>query len=296
MSREIFELALAEDSVQKDLSTDLTVEFVKYRDKPLATAKKTFAIYARENGCFSGQKWLEFFAQKFKMNWDYLAKEGELFYRGGRVLSAKASVPDVFAFERMLLNGLQNLCGIATLTERMCKNIKMTFEQKNLNGELPGLYHTRKTMPGWRVQQIEAVLAGGGLLHRRDLNDRAMFKDNHKVFLQEAGLRYTDFVRWVIHEKKIVNALVEVDTADEALQMKRMGAKHLLLDNFTPVDLKKLLPRLGSEITVEVSGGINADNVADYVVEGVHRISCGALTHSVRAVDLSLDWGEQDAL
>jgi nicotinate-nucleotide pyrophosphorylase (carboxylating) len=186
--------------------------------------------------------------------------------------------------ERVVLNFLQRLSGIATLTSKYVQQAKGTRAK---------IYDTRKTTPGWRTLEKYAVTCGGGFNHRIGLFDAVLVKDNHLA-------QFTDIkseLQRLIKESRKFKGLkffeVEVDTLDqlrEVLQVK--GVDIILLDNMTPAQLKKAVKmrnKVGKKPELEASGGVNLKTVKRIANTGVERISVGAITHSAAAVDIGLD-------
>jgi nicotinate-nucleotide pyrophosphorylase (carboxylating) len=285
---ELVRLAADEDFVEADVSCrSLTAYLIAQGCDPERTVD--FGIRAKEPGVFSGRPWLNAVAAHAGWTLSFARSDGEWLEAGDLACSGRAAWSRVLGFERLCLNLLQHLSGISTQTRSLVELIEAAWRAHPERGtfKAPGLFHTRKTLPLLRDEQLAAVLAGGGRAHRRDLSSRFMAKDNHKDLLTAAGLAYADWARQVAAETP--QALFEVDSADEALVLADAGVRCLLLDNFSPADVAALLPLLPVDMEIEVSGGLNAASVHAYVMPGVQRLSVGALTHSVRALDLSLE-------
>ncbi len=199
----------------------------------------------------------------------------ELAFIEGRLAS-------ILSAERVALNFAQRMAGIATLTRAFCTRIPSSCSSVRL-------VDTRKTTPGLRQLEKYAVRVGGGHNHRFGLDDGVMIKDNHIVAaggISQAVLR----ARGRCHH--LVSIQVEVESLAEAREAIQAGARVLLLDNFSPDALAELVPVLRHEapnILLEASGGISLDTVAAVAATGVDVISCGAITHQSRAVDLALE-------
>ena len=212
-------------------------------------------------------------------------REGERFRRGDRLLRVRGRARSILAAERTALNFLQHLCGVAAATARVVRAV---------HGTGVAVLATRKTLPGLRALQKEAVRQGGGLPHREGLFDEVLLKENH---LQMAGLHPLLLVKKV---RAAVGPRVPVTAEARSLREARLlvlgGADRILLDNLSPARLRRMVPRLrslarriGRPLEIEASGGIHVGNARAFAKAGVDRISLGSLTHSVRAVDLSLD-------
>jgi len=182
--------------------------------------------------------------------------------------------------ERVALNFLQHLSGIATLTHRFCQAVR---------GYPVAILDTRKTLPGWRSLQKWAVALGGGINHRRSLGDGILIKDNHLLLLNQK-----EAVREASRLAKSgapvgMQTIVEVESLEEVAQALAGQADVILLDNMTPAMVKKAVRLINKRALVEVSGGINLNNVRAMAAAGPDRISIGALTHSAPAATISLE-------
>ena len=210
---------------------------------------------------------------------EWKAKEGELVRKGGVLLTLSGSAREILALERTLLNFLQRTCGIATLAREF---------QQSLGSSKLRLTDTRKTLPGFRFLDKHSVKVGGLYNHRFGLDGGILVKENH--IRAAGGIRaaVATLKREVPHGLKIQ---VEVTNREEALEAVGAGAEALLLDNLPPKDLKPLvaeLKHLSPNLLLEASGGITRENCKSYGDTGVDLISMGALTHSVKAAELSL--------
>lgn len=207
---------------------------------------------------------------------------------------------DMLTCERPLLNLLGRLSGIATLTGEFVERVQGTNAK---------VYDTRKTIPAWRRLEKYAVQCGGGRNHRTGLFDAILIKDNHLALAADSGLSPADAVR---RARKFVESLaettgvsqilveVEIDRLDQLDEVLQAGPDIVLLDNLGVEELRMAVSRrneLGSSIELEASGGVSLATVRDIALTGIDRISCGALTHTVRWLDVALDWsGSADRL
>lgn len=180
--------------------------------------------------------------------------------------------------ERTALNFLQRLSGIATLTRRMAEAISGTHCR---------LLDTRKTTPLWRSLEKSAVSHGGGWSHRFGLSDGILIKDNH---IQAAGGVRQALVRARKNAPHTLKIEVEVETLDQLEEALNAGADIVMLDNFSLEMLKDAVDRAQGRCLLEASGGVNPSTVGQIAKTGVHLISCGALTHSARAIDISMEF------
>ncbi|HEY0078010.1 MAG TPA: carboxylating nicotinate-nucleotide diphosphorylase [Pyrinomonadaceae bacterium] len=197
----------------------------------------------------------------------------------GKVIARTSGFADVLlAGERVALNLLQRLSGIATLTRRFARAVEGTEAQ---------IVDTRKTAPGLRMLEKYAVVAGGGRNHRFGLDDGVLIKDNHIALAGGVATAVERARAAVGHLHRIE---VEVSTHEEVREAVRSGADILLLDNLSPEETRaavELARELKPDILLESSGGITLENVRAYAEAGVNLISVGALTHSARAMDIS---------
>jgi nicotinate-nucleotide pyrophosphorylase (carboxylating) len=201
-----------------------------------------------------------------------LAKSGDAITKGGRLAEVRGPARVLLSCERVALNFLQRLSGVATLARQ---------HVQKLGNSKTRVLDTRKTTPGLRMLEKMAVAAGGAVNHRKGLYDAVLIKNNH---ITAAG--------------GVANALaavrefsgtveIEVRTRAELDEALAAGAKHLLLDNLSPAEAAEWIAAIDERATVELSGNINLDNIASYADAGADFISCGAITHSAVAVDIS---------
>jgi nicotinate-nucleotide pyrophosphorylase (carboxylating) len=196
---------------------------------------------------------------------------------GDVLLEVSGGVSAMLMAERTAVNFLQRLSGIATLTRAFVDRVAGTSAR---------IADTRKTTPGWRLLEKAAVRAGGGCNHRFGLYDGVLIKDNHIGAVGGVGPAVAAVRRKIPHTLKIE---VEVETLDQLDEAIIVGADAVLLDNMAPSVMVEAVRRAGGRLTLEASGGINLDNVREVAETGVDLISVGALTHSARAVDISME-------
>ncbi|MBL7733547.1 MAG: carboxylating nicotinate-nucleotide diphosphorylase [Chitinophagaceae bacterium] len=209
-------------------------------------------------------------------------KDGDTMQPGEKAFEVEAGVHTILQCERLVLNCMQRMSGIATLTR--------TYTEK-LEGYKTKLLDTRKTTPNFRLLEKEAVRIGGGVNHRFGLYDMIMLKDNHIDYcggIEKAIDRAADYVQRVKPGLPI-----EVETRSLADVKRVMAAGkgrvlRIMLDNFTPELVQEAVAMIGEEFETEASGGINLENITDYARAGVDYVSVGALIHQARSVDLSL--------
>ncbi len=208
-------------------------------------------------------------------------KDGSKAEPGQVVATLKGRAQSILTGERVALNFLQHLSGIATLTTQFCEVIQ-DFPAKILD--------TRKTTPGLRALEKWAVTCGGGTNHRMSLNDGILIKDNHLAILQAQGINITLACRMAkANAPEGLRVCVEIESLADIEQALEGKADILLLDNMTPELVHHAAEQINGRALVEASGGITLKNVRDFAAAGADFISIGALTHSAPAVDLSLD-------
>ena len=196
---------------------------------------------------------------------------------GDVLLEVSGGVSAMLMAERTAVNFLQRLSGIATLTRAFVDRVAGTSAR---------IVDTRKTTPGWRLLEKAAVRAGGGCNHRFGLYDGILIKDNHIAAVGGVGPAVAAIRRKIPHTLKIE---VEVETLDQLDEAIDVGADAVLLDNMAPAVMVEAVRRADGRLILEASGGITLDNVKEVAETGVDLISVGALTHSARAVDISME-------
>ncbi|MGH7233440.1 MAG: carboxylating nicotinate-nucleotide diphosphorylase [Nitrospiraceae bacterium] len=200
---------------------------------------------------------------------------------GTIVLTAEGDGRSLLIAERVALNFLQRLSGIATLTARFCATVR---------GYRTRILDTRKTTPGLRSLEKWAVRLGGGLNHRQSLGDGILIKDNHLALLKGQRISLAQACRLARdrgpHGLRVMVEAQSLNQVDEALQGE---ADVILLDNMTPAQIRQAVARIKGRALVEVSGGITLERARDMAAAGADYLSIGALTHSAPAVDLSMD-------
>lgn len=265
--------ALREDAPTGDASAPLIPE----------TATATAELRAREAGVFSGGP---VFAAAFQlldpsMNVELVVADGDRFEPGDLLAVVSGSARTVLQGERIGLNFVQRMSGIATLTHRFVDAIEGTKAR---------IVDTRKTTPLLRAFERQAVLDGGGKNHRFSLSDAVMVKDNHLAILQASGIDLVSALRAAIAAAPNPSRFeVEVDRIDQIPTLIEAGVPVIMLDNFAPAELRAGVELIAGRAEIEASGGVNLDTVRAIAETGVDVISVGALTHSARALDLGLD-------
>ncbi|MBC7353114.1 MAG: carboxylating nicotinate-nucleotide diphosphorylase [Thermogutta sp.] len=230
------------------------------------------------------------------LSWEPLAQDGTPVAKGSVIGRISGPVRAILAAERIILNFLGKLSGIATLTRRYVDEVRHTRAK---------IYDTRKTTPGWRLLEKYAVRCGGGRNHRLGLNAAVLIKDNHLAWLTEScrGDRLAAAKRAVTLAREFCSRLdkpvvveIEVDDLQQLEAVLPERPDIVLLDNMTPAMLREAVAirnSLAPEVELEASGGIDLSNVRTVAETGVERISVGALTHKAVWLDVGLDWVSQ---
>ncbi len=215
------------------------------------------------------------------VSWTSLVKDGDILEPGAVLASVRGNARSLLTAERTALNFLQRLCGVATTTLRYVEAVGSSDTK---------ILDTRKTTPGWRSLEKYAVAAGGGTNHRVGLYDRIMVKDNHREL---AGLEGEGGIaRSVKRARETFPALeveIEADNLNEVKEAAEAGADYILLDNMTNEQMKEAIKINKGRSKLEASGGITIERIPSIAKIGVDFISVGALTHSVKAIDISLE-------
>lgn len=270
----VVQIALDEDLPWGDLTTDNLID---------QTWHASGSIIAKASGVLAG---LPVMSTTFRLvdpaiQIELLCQDGDAIQPGDVVAHLEGAAASILRGERVALNFLQRLSGVATLTSRFVAAV----------GELPTrIVDTRKTTPGLRRLQKYAVRMGGGSNHRFALSDGVMLKDNHLAILRHQGISLTEALatmrRRIPHGIKIE---VEVETFAELQTALDAGADIILLDNMSPAQLRQAVTLINGRALTEASGGITLESVRAVAESGVDLISSGALTHSAPALDLSLE-------
>ena len=266
--------ALEEDAPWGDITSEMLIP---------ASSTARADLIAREPGVFSGG---EVFAAAFRLtdpaiSVELRVRDGEVFDTGTVLAVVSGPARGVLTAERIGLNFVQRMAGIATLTARYVAEVAHTGAR---------IADTRKTTPGLRAFERHAVVDGGGHNHRYSLSDAVMAKDNHLAVLSERGLSVTAALQGAIARlSHTTHVEVEVDRLDQIDAVLAAGIGTIMLDNFSLADLRRGVEQVGGRAIVEASGGVSLESVRAIAETGVDVISVGALTHSARALDLGLD-------
>jgi nicotinate-nucleotide pyrophosphorylase (carboxylating) len=280
--RPLIRMAMEEDLGGGDVTTNLL-----FQDGTRAKAR----VVSREEIVVAGlpvvEEILRQYDERLKMTAYF--QDGQSAHVGNKLATIEGPLRSMLSVERVMLNFLQRLSGIATTTSRYVRAIKGTKAR---------IYDTRKTLPGWRLLEKYAVRCGGGFNHRLGLYDGILIKDNH---LAELGTDFSDRLRRLVEDAKKVKGLkfvaIEVDHVDDQLNhvLKIPGIDIVLLDNMGQwqlkhaVEMRDAMCGKNAKPLLEASGNITLNNVSEIAQCGVDRIAVGAITHSAAAVDIGLD-------
>ena len=238
-------------------------------------------IISRQDGVLAGVKFAGDIFRLKGCNVKIIKKDGAKLKSNQIILQISGNAGTVLSCERTALNLLSRMSGISTQTNFLVSKIRKINRKTKL-------YSTRKTAPGLRFFDKEAIMIGGGHKHRMSLNDMVMIKDNH--------LLVTNSMEGIIKNarKRHKHVEVEVENQRDAILAASSGATIVMLDNFSPVQIKKTITalqkkKLRNKVKLEASGGINSKNISAYAKTGVDMISVGSITNSVKGLDLSLE-------
>jgi nicotinate-nucleotide pyrophosphorylase (carboxylating) len=271
---DIVDRALAEDCAWADVTTQALIP---------SDAEGKASITAKSAGVLAGVEVasLVFSRVDSSLKFQALLRDGAGLQRGTEIAVVEGKVAGILWGERVALNFLQRLSGIATETHRYVEAIE---------GCNARIVDTRKTTPGLRFLEKYAVTVGGGHNHRVHLGDGILIKDNHLAALRSHGLGLRDIVaRAKKNAPHTLKIEVEVTTAEEAVEALEAGADIMMLDNMSVEEMRRAVKSVGGRVILEASGGITLENVRAVAETGVDLISIGALTHSVKALDISLE-------
>jgi nicotinate-nucleotide pyrophosphorylase (carboxylating) len=265
--------ALAEDIGDGDHSTLASID---------AAANGKAILKIKDTGILAGVEVAEKIFRYIQPDVIFSAfkNDGETMQFGDIAFEVEARVHTILQTERLVLNTMQRMSGIATLTKLYTDKLK---------GYKTKLLDTRKTTPNFRLLEKEAVRIGGGVNHRFGLFDMIMLKDNHIDYcggIEKAIIKAYDYVQNI---KPGLLIEVETRTLDDVRKVMATGkVNRIMLDNFTPALITEALQIINGQFETEASGGINLDNIESYAATGVDFISSGAIIHQARSLDLSL--------
>jgi nicotinate-nucleotide pyrophosphorylase (carboxylating) len=275
----IIELALAEDLSYGDVTSEALVP---------TELEGRASFLAEVEGVLAG---IEVARQVFhkvdpSLRFEINIADGTRIKRGDIIASVSGNLISVLKAERTALNFLQRLSGTATLTSNLIAKVE---------GLSTKIMDTRKTTPGMRLLEKYAVRMGGGKTHRLHLGDWILIKDNHLIALRALGMTIKDIVsRAKYNAPQDTKVEIEVTNAEEAMEAANSEADIIMLDNMTPDEMRHAVSQLPKHIKTEASGGISMDTIHKVAESGVDYISIGAVTHSVKALNISLELERPD--
>ena len=270
----IIDLALAEDRVLEDVTSETLIP-------PEIQGKAS--IMAKAEGVLAGGEIARrvFLRVDPLLQIEVLIEDGARVKPGDIIATVTGRVINILKVERVALNFLQRLSGIASQTAQYVARTR---------GFPATILDTRKTTPGIRLMEKYAVRMGGGQNHRLHLGDGVLIKDNHLAALRALGMNLKDVVaRAKQNAPQGLAVEVEARTVEEALAAAEAGADTIMLDNMSLDEMRRVVSLIPDQVKTEASGGIALDNVRAVAETGVNFISVGALTHSVKALDISLE-------
>ena len=269
--RQLIQAAIEEDVGRGDVTTEATIaEHVMSRAR----------LIAKEEIILAG---MDVFGEVYAaldsaVNIKPSSKDGDLVSAGTVIAALEGRARSLLAGERVALNFLQRLSGIATLTRRYVDAVR---------GYAVEIIDTRKTTPGWRLLEKYAVRVGGGKNHRHDLGDGVLIKDNHIV--AAGGIRQAvEMARKYSHH--LLKIEVEVEALEQVEEALQAGAEVIMFDNLSPTMLAEGVKMIGGRAIIEASGGISLESVVNVARTGVDLISVGRLTHSAPSADIHVEF------
>ena len=265
--------ALAEDIGDGDHSTISSID---------AGAQGKAILKIKEDGVLAGMEVAEKIFRHMQVDIVFTAfkKDGDAMQYGETAFEVKALVHTILQCERLVLNCMQRMSGIATLTKQYTEKL-LPYKTKLLD--------TRKTTPNFRLLEKEAVKIGGGVNHRFGLYDMIMLKDNHIDYCGGIEKAIEKAYNYVQTKKPGLKIEVETRNIDDVKKVMAVGkVNRIMLDNFTPEQITQALKIIDGKFETEASGGINLNNIEAYAATGVDYISSGAVIHQARSLDLSL--------
>jgi nicotinate-nucleotide pyrophosphorylase (carboxylating) len=272
----IIDIALDEDTGRGDVTSEALIS-------PELNGKAKLLV--KEKGVLAG---IEVAQRVFErvdaaIRFDVLIKDGTAIKPGDIAATVDGSIGSILKAERTALNFLQRLSGIATLTAQYVAEVRGTDTK---------IYDTRKTTPGLRLLEKYAVRMGGGTNHRMSLGDAVLIKDNHIAAMRAMGMNLKTIVAKARQNVPAgMTVEIEVTSIKEAEEAVKAGADIIMLDNMRPEDMRKAVLSVAGRAKLEASGKITLENIGKIALTGVDIISVGALTHSYKALDISLEMG-----
>lgn len=271
--KEIFELAVKEDINGGDITTSAI-----FKNYKIVRAD----LLCKENGIIAGLDVIKLITENFLKDIEFLSfyNDGYEIQAGDFIGTFTGDVREILKYERILLNFIQRMSGVATLTNKFVNQIKGTKAK---------ILDTRKTIPGWRYLDKLAVKIGGGENHRFGLYDMFLIKDNH-IFAAGGIKQAINLCKeYNSTHKTSFKIEVEVKNLLELKEAIECGVDRVMLDNFSIDSIRDAVKMIDGKVEVEVSGGVNLETIKEIAECGVDYISVGAITHSAKALDISLE-------
>ncbi|MDR0507197.1 MAG: carboxylating nicotinate-nucleotide diphosphorylase [Dysgonamonadaceae bacterium] len=273
LTDELISLAFKEDIGDGDHTTLATIP---------VTAKGNVQLLIKEDGILAGveiaQKIFHAFDPDLKIT--VYIEDGTEVKRGDIAFTVEGKIQSLLQTERLVLNVMQRMSGIATITRQYVKKMEGTKAQ---------ILDTRKTTPGMRMLEKEAVRIGGGTNHRIGLFDMILLKDNHVDFAGGIAIAIERAKKYLHEKNKNLPIEIEVRNLNELNEVLQTGGiDRIMLDNFDIENTRKAVEMVNGKYKLESSGGITFETIREYAETGVDYISAGALTHSVKSLDMSL--------
>ena len=270
---QLIQLSFAEDIGEGDHTTLCSIP---------ADAEGASRLLVKEQGILAGVEAAREVFHQFDptLQMEVFIGDGESVNPGDEAFLVKGKVQSILQTERLVLNIMQRMSGIATITREYVKL---------LEGTKARVLDTRKTTPGMRMLEKQAVKIGGGVNHRIGLFDMILLKDNHVDFAGGIEQAIRGAQAYLLGHNKQLQIEIEVRSLEELKQVLLLGGvDRIMLDNFTPEKTREAVELVGGRVALESSGGITFDTIRSYAETGVDYISVGALTHSVKSLDMSL--------
>lgn len=267
--KDFFDQTLQEDlSNGGDITTDAVIR---------AKSDVDFEIRTRQDAVICGLIASDYFFSKYSsVSYVHNVQDGDLMSKGDVILSGSGDIHEILKLERVILNYLQHLSGVATLTRSYVEKVPSNVR----------ICDTRKTIPGLRALQKYAVKSGGGFNHRYGLDSSILIKDNHIAICGSIALAISNARNFGPHFSKIELECDRLDQVEEALKAK---VDVIMLDNMDISTMKQAINMIGGAAKINISGGVNLDNIVEIGKLNIDYISIGRITHSAPAIDIGLD-------
>ncbi|RZP11219.1 MAG: carboxylating nicotinate-nucleotide diphosphorylase [Flavobacteriales bacterium] len=275
-SKEIY--TFLKNALDEDLGCDDYTSKSYFKNK----TKNSFKLTTKSNCVISGIRLSEILINEFRSNLSMkkFFYDGELVKKGEKVLELEGPTYSILSIERLILNIMQRMSGISTLTSNLSKLISHTKCK---------ILDTRKTTPGFRYPEKWAVLIGGGVNHRMGLFDAILIKDNHIDSCASIENAIVSTKNYLDQNNLKVPIYIEVRNREELDEViKHNWIDRIILDNMSPIETKKSVSLINGRFVIESSGNINEKNIVEYAETGIDFVSMGLITHSASIIDMSV--------